>query len=100
MYSQICCVYVSTGSTKKREITSSWYRETTTNGCVALYADKNFNMRKVDLRYYCSDLDLELTDLDLVDINMIVSVYQSLNGNSENFITNLENCLCQLTCLK
>lgn len=80
------------------DMVNAWYRTTKIHGGVCVYANKNLTVKEIDLTNFSTELDLEVTSLLLTNIDVIIiSVYHSPDGNFENFITQMENCLSYLT---
>lgn len=78
-------------------LVNGWYRTSAPGGGVSIYANSSLRIKKIDLNSFSVDVDLELTAVELLDLNIIVvSVYHSPKGNFENFLNKMESCLCYL----
>lgn len=76
------------------KLAAAYFRSIHKNGGTAIYSRPDLRVQVIDVTAYCCERDLELSAVEWVDQGIIiVALYHSPNGNFENFLRLLEDCL-------
>lgn len=79
-------------------LSSAYYRSKHKNGGAAIYVNRLYNFKPIDLNPFCDELNIELAGAELPQFQLIiVTAYRSPSGNLDIFFDQLDRCLAYLT---
>lgn len=85
------------GSIHTLQMASAYYRSTYKCGGTAIFVKKELNFKVLDFSDLCSDMDVEISAIELVDLNIcVLSLYRSPQGDLGIFFAKLDICLARL----